>query len=110
MPALGNSSFCTCSTQHEQWHCTAVLEGHERTVRSVAWSRRGDLLFSASFDATVGVWQEEGGVWEQVSLLEGHESEVKSVACNPRNDLVATCSRDKSGDASLPWFASRYHS
>ncbi|KAG2422552.1 hypothetical protein HXX76_015932 [Chlamydomonas incerta] len=80
-----------------QWYCSAILDQcHTRTIRSVAWSPTGRALATASFDATVAVWELSGGVWEQVAELEGHENEVKCVAWNPDGRLIATCGRDRS--------------
>lgn len=51
---------------------------------------------SASFDATIGIWDKKSGEWECNASLEGHENEVKSVAWANSGQLLATCSRDKS--------------
>lgn len=50
------------------WYCSAVLEdGHTKTVRALSWSPDGRYLATASFDATVAIWRQQGGDWEQVS-------------------------------------------
>ena len=54
------------------------------------------FLASASFDATIGIWDKKSGSWECNASLEGHENEVKSVAWANSGQLLATCSRDKS--------------
>lgn len=87
---------------------TSIATGHTKTVRSVAWSPSGQTLATASFDANIGIWQQDededtigdgqtngGGEWECVSLLEGHETECKSVAYSSTGTLLASCSRDK---------------
>ncbi|KAG2484540.1 hypothetical protein HYH03_016675 [Edaphochlamys debaryana] len=83
--------------QQQHWYCSAILDQcHTRTIRSVAWAPSGRALATASFDATVAIWELSGGVWEQVAELEGHENEVKCVAWNPDGRLIATCGRDRS--------------
>ncbi|KAG0562967.1 hypothetical protein KC19_9G186200 [Ceratodon purpureus] len=54
------------------------------------------MLASASFDATIGMWEYVGGDFSFIASFEGHENEVKSVAWNSAGTLMASCSRDKS--------------
>lgn len=54
------------------------------------------MLASASFDATIAIWDKKTGEFECNATLEGHENEVKSVTWSKSGNLLATCSRDKS--------------
>lgn len=86
---------------------TTIPTGHNKTVRAIAWAPSGNTLATASFDANIGIWEQEAdedgdengssakGDWECVSLLEGHETECKSVAYSSSGTLLASCSRDK---------------
>ncbi|GIL68619.1 hypothetical protein Vafri_21871 [Volvox africanus] len=93
IPSAGSAT----ASGAQQWYCCAILDQcHSRTIRNIAWSPNGRALATASFDATVAIWELSGGVWEQVAELEGHENEVKCVAWNPDGRLIATCGRDRS--------------
>src|SRR5882724_4194456 len=72
-----------------------LSDGHQRTIRSIAWSPSGDYLASASFDGTTCVWHQIDGQWDCTVSLEGHENEVKSVCWSQSSKYLSTCSRDK---------------
>lgn len=92
------------------WYLASTLRGcHERTIRSVAFAPSNAVLATASFDGTIGIWEDVGNndededdddddedVWECTAQLEGHDNEAKCVAWNSDGTLLATCGRDKS--------------
>lgn len=53
-------------------------------------------MASASFDATINIWDCKTKDIECIATLEGHENEVKCVTWSSSGSLLATCSRDKS--------------
>ena len=70
-----------------------TLYGHWDGVRSIAFSPGGDLIASASVDATARVWSVATG--RQVLLLKGHTDAVSGVAFSPDGQRIATASSDK---------------
>jgi len=87
-------------TNNDFRHITTIPTGHSKTVRALAWAPSGETIATASFDANIGVWEQEiedggEGQWECVCTLEGHETECKSVAYSYHGNYLASCSRDK---------------
>jgi WD40 repeat protein len=70
-----------------------LLAGHEATVNSVAFSRDGRRLVSASSDRTVRVW--DVATWECVAVLNGHTDEVFTAAFHPGGTRLASAGRDR---------------
>uniref|UniRef100_A0A0K0E8B4 Probable cytosolic iron-sulfur protein assembly protein CIAO1 homolog n=1 Tax=Strongyloides stercoralis TaxID=6248 RepID=A0A0K0E8B4_STRER len=73
-----------------------IIGDQLRTIRSLSFSPCGKFLASASFDATVMIYEKEYNTFTELHKLEGHESEIKCCQYSPSGKFIATCSRDKS--------------
>ena len=86
------------STQIDVWdtqthHRSARLMGHTGVVYSVAFSRDGRILASASADRTVRLW--EVAAAKCVAVLTGHTDEVFSAVFHPDGKRLASAGRDR---------------
>lgn len=71
----------------------AILEGHEASIRAIAFSSRGDYLVSADWDGFIKLWDTATGV--SVFSIEGHESAVLTVDFSPDEKQIATAGYDQ---------------
>ena len=65
-----------------------ILTGHQRPVTSVAWSRDGKRIASASKDRTVIVWDANTG--KRLLTLIGHGDNVADVTWSPDGSRLAS--------------------
>ncbi|MEI9806350.1 MAG: hypothetical protein WDN48_20830 [Pseudolabrys sp.] len=68
-----------------------LFSGHSGPIVSLAVSRDGQRMASASWDPTVRVWLVDGG---PAMLLEGHRENVNAVAFMPDGKAVVSVSHD----------------
>lgn len=57
-----------------------LLQGHERSITRIKYSREGDLLFSAGKDKRPNVWYSING--ERLGTYEGHDGAVWTMDCD----------------------------
>ncbi|MEJ7728956.1 MAG: WD40 repeat domain-containing serine/threonine protein kinase [Polyangiaceae bacterium] len=70
-----------------------VLTGHEHDVPSVAYSKQGDRLLSASTDKTARIWSADTG--EQLVVLRGFDKHIEHASFSADGSLVVSASGGK---------------
>ena len=79
-------------TKFKEYKLLQTLEGHSRTVNSVAYSPNGKRIISGSDDRTIKIWDANTG--ECLQTLKGHSDYVKSVAYSPDGTKIISGSYD----------------
>jgi platelet-activating factor acetylhydrolase IB subunit alpha len=74
--------------------CIKTLNGHEHTVSFVEFSPDGTLLYSASRDKSIRVWDVTSGNCKKT--FNGHNDWVRCLSINTQGNLLASSSDDES--------------
>ncbi|KAK0251720.1 translation initiation factor eIF3 subunit [Friedmanniomyces endolithicus] len=69
-----------------------LLQGHERALTQVKFSKEGDLLFSVSKDHVVCAWYSSNG--ERFGTYKGHQGALWTVDVDPTTTFLATGGAD----------------
>lgn len=77
----------------QTWKCVHTLTGHQKWVRSVAFSPDDKILASGSEDETIKLWEVKSG--REILTISGHLGYVNSVAFSPDGRILASASDDK---------------
>lgn len=85
------------SNQHGSHQLVATLEGHGSAINALALSPDGGLLYSASGDATISVWEREDSARHMTfaTVLRGHLHAVLALAVSSSSSSTSSSS---SGD------------
>lgn len=71
----------------------AVLEGHKNNVAAIAFSPDSKMLASASWDATIKLW--DVAMKSELHTFKGHKEAVNAVVFSPDGKVIASGSGDK---------------
>ena len=93
----GNIYFHQLENKYDNMARTiAQSRGHEAEVCSLAWSRNGEIIASASKDRTIRIWNQERLQRYASTVLEGHVQGVIGVTFSADGHFLATIALDNS--------------
>lgn len=72
---------------------TKMIRGHERFIRSIAYSSDSKYLVTGSYDNTIKIWDASNG--KELKTLLGHTDRVRSVKFSPNGKWIVSGSDDK---------------
>ncbi len=85
-PGLSNTNATSLQMLHK-------LTGHRAPITSIAFHPTFSILYTASEDTTIKIWDFESGEFEQT--LKGHTKTVQSVHCDPKGIHLGNVMRMK---------------
>ncbi|KAG2738533.1 WD40 repeat-like protein [Suillus brevipes Sb2] len=87
----GNGPICVWSRDGK---LLKEINGHDRVVTSLCWSKDGAHIFSGSADRTIRKWRAIGG--KELVVLRGHTSAVTSLCLTSNERYIVSASTDYS--------------
>ncbi|MEG3844389.1 WD40 repeat domain-containing protein, partial [Microcoleus sp. herbarium14] len=76
----------------ESESCLGILQGHQATIRTLAWQPKGYLLASGD-DREIRLWDTRTQIC--LNIFQGHGSWITSVAWSPDGQILASASLDR---------------
>ncbi|KAL0228181.1 hypothetical protein RCL1_004324 [Eukaryota sp. TZLM3-RCL] len=78
----------------EDYEVTSVLHGHDQDVKNLAWHPSGNIIASCSYDATIRIWKNEGGLFVADVVLSDHTDTVWSVVFSKNGEFLYSTGAD----------------
>ncbi|CAD8204350.1 unnamed protein product [Paramecium pentaurelia] len=77
-----------------------ILDGHEKLIKCIVFSRKNNWFFSGSEDHTIRSWKEKqswffSSKWESVKANKAHSNQVIQLILNEQVNELISCSVDK---------------
>lgn len=69
-----------------------TLTGHDKTVRTIAFSPDGNMLASGSWDKSINLYNSDTG--DLIRTLKGHDSSVEDLEFTEGGAFLLSASRD----------------
>ncbi|CAJ0628934.1 11559_t:CDS:2 [Entrophospora sp. SA101] len=83
----------------EEGKVVSQLKGHTKKITNVLWREKAeagesDIVFTASADKSVRIWNNTKKGYKTSSTISIHNAEVTSIALNPTKDYLVSVSED----------------
>lgn len=89
-----SGAITVCKLEQSGVKFINTLKGHSGSIQCLAWDGTRNWLYSASYDASVFVW-DIGGRRGTVYELHGHRSKVTSLVYSPAHSRLVSAGEDR---------------